>query len=283
MKGVAVAAGLAINWALPTGWTVVVAAAIVTVMIGFFTYTIAHPGSQFFVPVVDRLATDEHIVALTFDDGPDPIYTPQILDVLRARGARATFFVVGERAALYPDLILRMHREGHTVGTHTQRHLLRFHFCGPTYVRREIEGAVAVVAGILPARPTLFRPPQGLRTPFLSSAWRRMVGLTCVTWSVRGLDSRPTTAGAIIARVGNRLAPGAIVTLHDGTGFGGGSHREPTLEALTTILAECETRGLRCVALSEGGEAAQSRHDRFRFATQRGDPARSEGSPCGVG
>ena len=118
--------------------------------IGFFTYTIAHPSSQFFASVVSRLATDEPVVALTFDDGPDPVFTPQILDVLAAHHARATFFVLGERAALYPDLIQRMHREGHTVGTHTQRHRLRFHFGSPTYVQREIEDAIAVVAGILP-------------------------------------------------------------------------------------------------------------------------------------
>jgi peptidoglycan/xylan/chitin deacetylase (PgdA/CDA1 family) len=78
-----------------------------------------------------------------------------------------------------------------------------------------------------------------------------------VTWSVRGLDSRPTTAGAIIARVEDRLEPGAIVTLHDGTGLGGGMNRGPTLEALTTILTACEARGLRCVALSDLGAAVR--------------------------
>src|SRR5262249_19721153 len=141
VKGVALAVGVAIHWALPAGWTTLLAAAIVTLLIGFFTYTIVHPASRFFVPVVDRLAADEPIIALTFDDGPDPVYTPKILDILRAHRARATFFVVGERAARHPELIRRMHREGHTVGTHTQRHLVRFHFLGPRYARREIEDA----------------------------------------------------------------------------------------------------------------------------------------------
>ena len=144
-----------------------------------------------------------------------------------------------------------MHREGHAVGTHTQTHRLRFHFGSPAYVQREIEEAIAVVGAILPAPPTLFRPPQGLRTPCFASGWRRTSGLTCVTWSVRGLDSRPTTAEAIVARVEKRLEPGAIVSLHDGTGLGGGMNRAPTLHALTTILGSCTARGLRCVALSE--------------------------------
>ena len=256
-KLLALAAGLAMAWILPPGWAALAIWAIAIIMIGFFTYTIAHPSSQFFVPVVSRLATGERIVALTFDDGPDPVFTPRILDVLGAHGARATFFVLGDRAARYPEVIRRMHREGHTVGTHTQHHRLRFHFGSPRYVQREIEDAVAVVAGILPARPALFRPPQGLRTPNFVSGWRRTSGLVCVTWSVRGLDSLATTAEAIVARVVRRLEPGAIVTLHDGTGLGGANDRAPTLAALPRILAECKACDLRCVALSEVGSGAE--------------------------
>jgi peptidoglycan/xylan/chitin deacetylase (PgdA/CDA1 family) len=257
IKALAVAAGLAAMWLLPAGWAALAIAVVVIATVGFFTYTIVHPSSRFFAPVISRLAGGEHHVALTFDDGPDPVVTPQVLDVLAAHDARATFFVLGERAALHPELIQRMHREGHTVGTHTQHHRLKFHFGSPTYVQREIEDAIAVVAGILPAPPTLFRPPQGLRTPCFASGWQRTRGLTCVTWSVRGLDSLQTTAGAIVARVSKGLEPGAIVTLHDGTGLGGGTDREPTLSALATLLSECKTRGLRCVALSAAGGAVQ--------------------------
>jgi peptidoglycan/xylan/chitin deacetylase (PgdA/CDA1 family) len=257
VKGVALAMIVAMIWTLPPGWEAAAAAAITLAAIGFFTYTIAHPRSQFFARVVSRLATSERIIALTFDDGPDPVFTPQILDVLGAHRARATFFVLGERAARYPELIRRMHREGHTVGTHTQRHRLRFHFGSATYVQREIEDAVAVVAGILPTRPTLFRPPQGLRTPCFASGWQRIRGQTCVTWSVRGFDSRPTTVGAIVARIEHHLDPGAIVALHDGTGLGGGSDRKPTLAALVALLSACKARGLRCVALGEVGHGGR--------------------------
>jgi len=256
IKGLALAASLAALRALPDGWAALAVAAIVVATISFFVYTIVHPSSRFFAPVVSRLATRGPMVALTFDDGPDPVVTPQILDVLAAHQARATFFVLGERAALHPELVLRMHREGHTVGTHTQHHRLQFHFGSPGYVQREIEDAIAVVARILPAPPTLFRPPQGLRTPCFASGWRRTRGLTCVTWSVRGLDSLRTTAGAIVARVSKHLEPGAIITLHDGTGLGGGRDRAPTLAALATLLSECKARGLRCVSLGDAGAAA---------------------------
>lgn len=255
IKGFAAAAAVAALRILPGGWAACCVVLIALATIGFFVYAIAHPSSQFFAPVVDRLPTRERSVAFTFDDGPDPVFTPQILDVLAAHRARATFFVLGERAARYPDLIRRIQREGHVVGTHTQHHRLRFHFGSRAYVQREIEDAIAAVAAILPAPPTLFRPPQGLRTPCFASGWRRTRGLSCVTWSVRGLDSRATTTAAIVARVTKGLAPGAIVTLHDGTGLGGGIDRAPTLAALPALLSTCEARGLRCVTLRDAGVA----------------------------
>lgn len=258
VKGVALAAAVLAAWLLPPGWATLVVVAVVLAMVGFLTYAIMHPRSQFFAPVVDRLPAAD-AVALTFDDGPDPVVTPQILDVLCAHGARATFFVLGERAARYPDVIRRIQREGHAIGTHTQHHRIRFHFSGPRGVQREIDAAIAVVDGILGTRPALFRPPQGLRTPLFGSAWRRMHGLVCVTWTARGLDSFSTTAAAITTRIVPRLVPGAIIALHDGTGLGGGSDRRPTVAALATILAACHARGLSCVALDAATLAAPAR------------------------
>lgn len=251
VKALAVGASAVAIWLLPPHGRVWMVVAIAAVTVGFFACAIVAPRSQFFAPVVSRLAHAERAVALTFDDGPDTVFTPRILDVLAAHGAKATFFVVGERAARYPDLIRRMRDEGHSVGTHTQHHRLRFHFGSPAYIRKEIDDAVDVVAGILERRPRLFRPPQGLRTPLFSSAWRTLRGLVCVTWSVRGLDSLATTSHAIVRRVENRLEPGAIVALHDGTGLGGGTDREPTIAALPKILTACRHRGLHCVSLEE--------------------------------
>ncbi len=255
IKALAIAAALTAIGTLPAGWAALAVTLIAIATVGFFVYAIVHPSSQFFVPVVDRLRTSDSVVALTFDDGPDPVFTPQILDVLAAHGARGSFFVLGDRAARYPELIRRMHAEGHTVGTHTQHHQVRFHFGSPSFVKKEIEDAIAVVAAILPASPSLFRPPQGLRTPLFASGWRRTQGLTCVTWSVRGFDSFPTSERAIVDRITKHLVPGAIVTLHDGTGLGGGTDRGATIAALGTLLTECKSRGLRCVSLTTAGVA----------------------------
>lgn len=256
VKGVAVAVGVALWWVLPPGVRGLAIAALAAAVVGFVAYAIAHPRSGFFVPVVSRIAGAAPVVALTFDDGPDPEVTPAVLDRLAAHGARATFFVLGERAAKHPALVRRIAREGHAIGTHTQHHRVRFHFAGPAYVLREIESAIAAVGDIVGRRPALFRPPQGLRTPTFASGWRRTRGLVCVTWTVRGLDSLATTADAIVARVTRRLAPGAIVALHDGTGLGGARDRRPTLAALDAILAACQARRLACVALDDTGGAA---------------------------
>jgi peptidoglycan/xylan/chitin deacetylase (PgdA/CDA1 family) len=260
VKGVAIVAAITASWLLPAGWAVLAISVIAVLAIGFLTYAIVHPRSQFFAPVVYHLAADRPVVALTFDDGPDPTFTPQILDVLAEHHAHATFFVLGARAAQYPEIVRRIHREGHAVGTHTQSHRVGFHFASPRSVAREIVDAIAVVGELLHEQPTLFRPPQGLRTPLFGSAWRRLRGLTCVTWSVRGLDSLPTTPEKIVARIMPRLEPGAIITLHDGGGLGGGTDRTSTVAALITLLGLCSDRGLRCIALDSAALRSGGAH-----------------------
>lgn len=251
IKGIALALGSALALVLPAAWIAPAVLGLVLSTIALLAFHITHPASRFFVPVMSRLPTREPVVALTFDDGPDPVFTPRILEVLARHDARATFFVLGARAEQHPGLLRQIWDAGHTVGTHTQHHRLRFHFGTPSYVREEIEAAVRVVERILGRRPWWFRPPQGLRTPCFAAGWRRTSRLLCVTWTGRALDSRPTSADAIVARLARRLGPGAILTLHDGTGLGGGYDRGPTIAALERLLIECRQRGLRCVALDE--------------------------------
>lgn len=251
IKGLALLLGGGLAVTVPQEWVVPSVVAVVLGAAALLAFHITYPASRFFVPVMSRLSTREPVVALTFDDGPDPVFTPRILEVLARHGARATFFMLGSRAEQHPTLVRQIRDAGHSIGTHTQHHRLRFHFGSPSYVRDEIETAVRSVERILGRRPEWFRPPQGLRTPCFAAGWRLTSRLVCVTWSARALDSRPTNASAIYARLARRLAPGAILTLHDGTGLGGGLDREPTVAALDQLLVECRSRGLRCVALDE--------------------------------
>jgi peptidoglycan-N-acetylglucosamine deacetylase len=225
----------------------------VLAFIGLVAWGIVAPSSQLFVPSVSSVPGVAAAVAFTFDDGPDPVTTPAVLQVLARHGAKATFFVVGSRAAEYPALVRRIVAEGHALGSHTFHHSNRFHFSSPGAMREEIVRGVEAVRAITGIAPVFFRPPQGLRTPMLRDALRSLPELTCVMWRERGLDAMGRQAPAIVERLTPALERGAIITLHDGGGFGGTTDRAPTLEALEALLALAARRGLACVSLERPG------------------------------
>ncbi len=240
-------------WAFDGPVLVVSLVATALAFVGLVAWGIVAPGSQLFVPSVSSVPGHPAAVAFTFDDGPDPVTTPAVLEVLARHRARATFFVVGSRAAAHPELVRRIVAAGHAVGSHTFHHSNRFHFSSPGAMRAEIVRGVEAVRAITGIAPTLFRPPQGLRTPMLRDALRSLPELTCVMWRERGLDAMGRQAPAIIERLTPALERGAIITLHDGGGFGGTTDRAPTLQALESLLALAATRGLACVSLERPG------------------------------
>jgi peptidoglycan/xylan/chitin deacetylase (PgdA/CDA1 family) len=154
-------------------------------------------------------------VALTYDDGPHPAATAALLDLLRHRGVRATFFVVGTRAVAHPDLVRRCVAEGHLLGNHTQRHSNLTNLLHVPYLRRELEECQGTVAAIAGERPRFYRPPVGLMNP-LTCPVASSAGLTPVGWDVRSLDTLPLSAERVARRVLSRVRPGSIVVLHDG-------------------------------------------------------------------
>jgi peptidoglycan/xylan/chitin deacetylase (PgdA/CDA1 family) len=114
----------------------------------------------------------------------------------------------------------------------------------------DVRRAIEIVGGITGQSPRWFRPPQGLRVPTLRDALAIVGGdLSCVTWSVRGIDSMARSSKTIVARVAKGLDSGAIIALHDGRGFGGTNDRGPTVEALPELLALAKSRKLACVTL----------------------------------
>ena len=200
--------------------------------------------------VVWRVETDQPLVALSFDDGPDPVHTPQVLDILRRSGARATFFLIGERAEAHPALVLRIKAEGHEVGNHymTKTHTYRHSDADfIAYLERTeraagITGRTERAAGIT-GPPKLFRPPGGVTRPrHLRLARER--GYTCVLGSAYPYDGGRPPAGYIEWLVAKNLAPGAIVILHDGI-----ADPSRSIAALPGILAAGRARGLRFVSV----------------------------------
>lgn len=209
---------------------------------------VLHPNASFWAPTRYRSPAPSNAVALTFDDGPDPQFTPQILDLLAARGVKAAFFVVGERVEQHPELVARIDREGHLIANHSHRHGLDFHFRLWSAVEREIASCNAAIAGVIGKVPALFRSPQGFKNPALGDVLRRRQMLA-VGWQARGYDAIERSAESIERQVLAQVRPGGVVLLHDGAGLHGTLDRSPTLAALPRIIDELRGRGLDLVRL----------------------------------
>ena len=244
-------AGLALSaayagypWALPSA-----AALSMTVN----TWGVIHPRSSFYLPVIWRLPAGDADVALTFDDGPHPEITPQILDLLAAAGQRATFFCIGEHVERYPHLVRRIVAEGHALGLHSHTHSRWFNTWMPGRVMADIERVAAACAAATgtPA-PRLFRPPVGLKNPMLAIAVAKL-GLRTVTWSCRGMDTTQPPAEVLLRRLVAGLAPRAIILLHDGHEPGRPADRSRCVQAVADLLPIMTARGLRSRALRNAG------------------------------
>lgn len=186
-------------------------------------------------------------IALTFDDGPDATWTPRLLDLLRALGARATFFPIAPRAAAHPDLIKRMRDEGHAIGLHCEQHERHSsHTIG--WLRRDTGVALERLrrAGV---RPRLWRTPWGDTAPWTETVARERE-LRVVGWTVDTIDWRGDAAEAMYEATRHGIEPGAIVLAHDGLGPGarrGGAAE--TLRYVELLADAAQSRGLALEAL----------------------------------
>jgi peptidoglycan/xylan/chitin deacetylase (PgdA/CDA1 family) len=200
--------------------------------------------------------TDRAEVALTFDDGPSDD-TGRVLDALAARSVHATFFVVGRFAERRAALLRRIAADGHEIGNHSYSHPI-YLYRSPRETFREVERTQQIVADAIGVAPVLARPPCGVRTPAYFRACRAFA-LRSVQWTVAGFDWKPDwpparIAGAVLAG----CAPGAIVLLHDGDGFGA-DHRRNTVTALGPILDGLLAKNLRVAPLRRLLELGETR------------------------
>jgi len=189
-----------------------------SVVIVFFVVLalgVALPRLHFFAPFICRANTGKKLVALTFDDGPDPRSTPQLLALLRERKTPAAFFCIGSKVAANPALAAQISKEGHLVENHAYTHSYFSNFHLTARLRRELERTQAVIEKTTGRAPRFFRPFMGLSN---SCTWRAAqdTGLRLVAWSIRSLDTVIARPEKITRRVMRRLHPGAIILLHDG-------------------------------------------------------------------
>ena len=211
------------------------------------------PRSNWLGPNWTRLpaaAAARNEIALTIDDGPDPLVTPQVLDILDRHAARATFFCIGEEAARYPDLCREIVRRGHAVENHSQHHRHHFSLLGPRGFMRELQAAQSTLGLITGQRPVFFRAPAGLRNPFLDPVLARL-GLTLASWSARGFDTRIGDAERVKHALLHELRGGAILLLHDGNAARTPGGIPVILDVLPAVLESAATAGLRFVRLRD--------------------------------
>ncbi len=183
-------------------------------------------------------------IALTFDDGPHPRYTPEILEILDTYGIKATFFVVGENAEHYPDTLEEVIRRGHEVGNHTYTHphLICENYTG---LVEEIGRCESTIYRFGECRTKYFRPPEGLVDTDVRVAASKL-GYSVILWNIDTRDWAHTPPAKIAANVLSHVHSGDIILMHDYIG-----HNSPTPEALRLILPELLAQGYTFVRISE--------------------------------
>jgi len=190
---------------------------------------------------------EHRAVSLTFDDGPDPEWTPRVLDVLAREGVRAAFFLIGQRARRVPEQARRIAGSGHDLGNHTWSHPSLWR-CGPAHTECEIADGHAAIADAAGAPPRFFRPPWG-KTNLAMFGVARELGTPCVFWTVQSESRRPVEPAEQARRGLARARAGAIYDLHDADGVPGAGRR--LVEYLPVLIAGLRAQGYALVPLRE--------------------------------
>ncbi|MFD8075994.1 polysaccharide deacetylase family protein [Streptomyces sp. NPDC059718] len=205
-------------------------------------------------PALAGLGRPDH-VALTFDDGPDPVSTPRFLDALDELSVRATFFVLGARVGAHPRIVREAVRRGHEIAVHGWTHD-RPWLPGPARDRADLARAVRAVRDACGAAPVWYRPPYGILT---GGRWAAAActGLTPVLWSAWGRDwTTGATGESVLATLRPDLRAGATVLLHDSDHASAPGSWRATLAALPTLVTACRDAGLTVGPLVEHGVGA---------------------------
>lgn len=186
-------------------------------------------------------------VALTFDDAPDAVFTPQVLDALKQAGVKATFFVVGNRAEAHPDIMARIVREGHVVGNHSYSHS-NLPKLSDLKFRSEVTRTDEIIRNYTGYLPSLFRPPYGNTDEnqilWLASRDKRIVG-----WNVDSLDWKGLNADQVSTNVLGHILPGAIILQH--AAGGQGEDLSGTVAAIPRIVKSLKSDGVEFVTVED--------------------------------
>lgn len=234
---------------LSRGW--LAAFPILLLVLTFFGYQAEIPKSELLGPVLASAQVIQPVLAITFDDGPSPS-TPQVLEILKRYHVQATFFLIGKNIERHPDIPARIAADGHAIGNHTYSHSLWTSIDFPKQIGFEIDKTSSLIQATAHVTPILFRPPRGLRNPWMIRAAEQR-GYTIITWSIQANDwENPKPSPQVIAqRVLSHAKPGSIILLHDGLGTRENPQVQNMVAALPIIIETLQAKGYRFVTIPE--------------------------------
>jgi len=187
----------------------------ILLLLGFLVYASAYIGSGIYVKAECRIPTDEKLIALTFDDGPNAITTPKILSILKKYEIKAVFFCTGKQLENNLSLAQRIVDEGHIIGNHTFNHSRFFPFYSVKKMSLEIEKCGKIIEKINQKNTEkFFRPPFGVTNPNLRKALKNK-GYRVIGWNIRSLDTVISSPNRLLNYVMNKITPGSIILFHD--------------------------------------------------------------------
>lgn len=207
------------------------------------------PGNSFYGDTLTGVKTDKKIIALTFDDGPYPPYTQQLLQVLADKNVHATFFMVGDNAFEHQNIVKLVHAQGHEIALHAGRHqdLLKL---SRQEIAANIDSGKMTLEWLTGEKIKYMRPPHGFRDWVVMGEIEK-AGLRAVNWDVIPRDWTNPGAGEIALRVCEKAHPGAIVLLHDGDSPKKTASRRQTIEATAMIIDRLRAEGYEFVTISQ--------------------------------
>lgn len=207
---------------------------IIIISIAFIAWASFSISSGIFLKAVCRNRKSERDILLTFDDGPDPVNTPLILEILDKKGVKALFFINGSKALENPELLKNIFLKGHLIGNHTYSHSSFFPFYSRKRILSELKKTSDIIENITGKRTVYFRPPFGVTNPSIAYAAREL-GLITVGWSVRSFDTFLKEKGKILSSVIKKVKGGDIVLFHDTV--------KGTVEMLDEFIVYCQKEG----------------------------------------
>ena len=215
---------------------------LVTFVLLFLLWASADIGSGVYLRCICRGDRTMKAIALTFDDGPDPVRTPVVLDILKENHIKATFFLIGANIEKFPELVQRIHDEGHEIGNHTYSHSGFYPFWSSNRISEDIRKTSDLIYKLTGVFPVYFRPPFGVTNPLIRNAVKD--NFQCVGWSIRSYDTLGfLRRDSISDRIVRTLNNGDIVLLHD--------NREGADILLKSVIEGTKSKGIDIVPINK--------------------------------